>query len=323
MEIALYYSLQCPICWSIVDNKFIAQKIVRSERNVIQFMEECSGYDKDLSYRLKPGSCNFSNIEFDTTININQDGFRVSSDSTVKDNNCTIAFLGDSLTMGWGVEDYETYSSIISNKMRCNGYNMGVSSYGTVREVLRLNESNMPIPDYIVLQYADNDLKENRSFYNNSNSLDIMSEDKYNSIRSQYLIKKEYFFYKYTYVLFKGIFTHFKKRYNKLSKGNADKIKEVDYFYNAILKLKPKFKEVKLIIFELNSTNRNDNSFISALRKKYYKKLQEKFPNIILLSIEKDLNINNYFVFDDHMNVSGHKIIANKLEKFLLGRSNK
>ena len=59
-----------------------------------------------------------------------------------------------------------------------------------------------------------------------------------------------------------------------------------------ILKLKPKFKEVKLIIFELNSTNRNDNSFISALRKKYYKKLQEKFPNIILLSIEKDLNIN-------------------------------
>jgi lysophospholipase L1-like esterase len=321
LEITLFYSLKCPACWNVLDNKFIAQKIVRSERNVIQFIEGCSEYDKYLSYRLRPGSCNFDNIEFNTIVNVNQDGFRAISDNTINDNkDCTIAFLGDSHTMGWGVEDYETYASILTNKMQCKGYNMGVSSYGTVREILRLNESNITNLDYIVLQYSDNDLKENRSFYDNLNSLNIMSEGEYNSIRNQYLINKEYFFYKYSYVLFNSILKHFKKRYNKLSKNNSVfQMNEVDYFYNAISKLNPEFKEVKLITFELNGTNRNDNDFVNALNEKYHKKLNEEFPNITLLTVTDVLDINNYFVFDDHMNVSGHKIIANKLEELLLG----
>ena len=326
LEVVLYFSLQCPKCWSIVDNKFIAQRIVRADRNIIQYMEKCAEYDQDLSYRLKSGSCEFSNIEFNTTINVNQEGYRLVSDNTTNDNeSCTIAFLGDSLTMGWGVEDYETYASILTNKLQCKGYNMGVSSYGTPREVLRLNKSNIPTPDYIVLQYADNDIKENKSFYDNLNSLSIMSEDKYNSVRDRYLINKEYFFYKHSWVLFNAVRINFKEKYDSLSKNtnvsqinDVSQMNEVDYFYNALSKLNPEFKEVRLIVFELNSTNRNDDHFINTFNEKYHKKLLKEFPNIILLTVAKDLNISNYFVFDDHMNISGHKIIANKLEDAFL-----
>jgi lysophospholipase L1-like esterase len=73
-----------------------------------------------------------------------------------------IAVLGDSYAMGWGVNDRETFANILQDEVKRPVYNLGVSSYGTVRELLRLQQSALiDKVDTILIQYAGNDLMEN------------------------------------------------------------------------------------------------------------------------------------------------------------------
>jgi hypothetical protein len=73
-----------------------------------------------------------------------------------------IALLGDSYAMGWGVNDRETFANILQDELKRPVYNLAVSSYGTVRELLRLKQSGLVNRvDTILIQYAANDLMEN------------------------------------------------------------------------------------------------------------------------------------------------------------------
>ena len=47
----------------------------------------------------------------------------------------SILVLGDSIAMGWGVNDYETFSYLLEKNLKMKVYNLGVSSYGTIREI--------------------------------------------------------------------------------------------------------------------------------------------------------------------------------------------
>lgn len=321
LEAAISLSLKCPSCWSVVNNKFIAQKIVRSERNVIQFMDECSEYDKNLTYKLKSGVCSFSNIEYDTIVKADFNGFRQNiDDTTIEVQDCTMLFIGDSLAMGWGVESRETFGSLLAQHFDCKGINMAMSSYGTARQVASLNLSNFEDIDYIIWQYADNDLKENKVFYSNKNYLPIMSEEEYNSVVEVYQNRKKYYFFKYTYTLFNGVYKNIKR---KMSVGEEAKIsnsimQEEDYFINALSYLKKKYKNANLVLFEINSTNRNDMSFIGSLEKKYLHKMEEGFFKVSLIDMSKNLTDDDYFVFDDHMNAQGHRAVSDKLISALI-----
>ena len=43
--------------------------------------------------------------------------------------------------MGWGVNDDETFSALLEKNLNRNVYNLSVSSYGTRRELIRLEKS--------------------------------------------------------------------------------------------------------------------------------------------------------------------------------------
>jgi hypothetical protein len=133
----------------------------RGYRKIWQTQKDCIEPDEQLIYVPRIGGCRFRNAEFDTTLHF-EEGGRVRNSMPEKHSEIAIAVLGDSYAMGWGVNDGETFANVLQGELKRPVYNLAVSSYGTVRELLRLQQSGLiDNVDTILIQYAGNDLMEN------------------------------------------------------------------------------------------------------------------------------------------------------------------
>ena len=133
----------------------------KGARKIWQAQADCVAFDEQLIYKPKEGSCRFSNVEFNTVLNFSDEGRYTGT----KPPGMGIAVVGDSHAMGWGVEDEETFSAVLQRLSGRPVYNLAVSSYGTVRELMRLQKSGLlDKVDTIILQYCGNDLSENMGF---------------------------------------------------------------------------------------------------------------------------------------------------------------
>jgi len=78
-----------------------------------------------------------------------------------------IVVLGDSYTMGYGVNKEDLYLTILEKKLNDEGYtaeviNLGVSGFSNAEELITLENEGMRYePDLVVLAFYQNDLKEN------------------------------------------------------------------------------------------------------------------------------------------------------------------
>ena len=211
-EAVIALSFDYPQVWTHSPNKFFHQKLYRSQRNIIQFMPECAEHDRLLGYRNKTGECIFSNEEFETTVLIGEAGRLVKGKATKPVTLCSAVFLGDSHTFGWGVEQKETFSHLIASGLGCEARNYGVSSYGTARQAIDYNlrsSSTTREPNYIFVQYSDNDFKENITFLNNEGSLPTMSKETYEAAKLDYLNRQKYFPFKYGYIVLRRVTERF------------------------------------------------------------------------------------------------------------------
>lgn len=83
-----------------------------------------------------------------------------------------IAFVGDSIMMGWGVAEQETMPVQVLNTLRAQGYkvdgfNQGVGNYNTLQEYTTFKDKGLPLkPDIIVLAYFINDGEPMQSYGN-------------------------------------------------------------------------------------------------------------------------------------------------------------
>jgi len=96
------------------------------------------------------------------TVRTNADGFRDDEVAVAKDGRRRLVFLGDSLTLGWGVEREQTFEHLLEarlNQMRpTEVINLGVGNYNTTQEVnLFLDKGAKYQPDQVVLFYFIND----------------------------------------------------------------------------------------------------------------------------------------------------------------------
>lgn len=126
----------------------------------IQVRPECMEPDPDLVYRLKTGECRYDTDEFDTRV-------RVSTRHLREDHVVTkpsLVFLGDSFTLGWGVEREEAYPAMVARKLARPAVVVANSSYGTVRELLLLRRLALADFEAVVWQYYANDAPENEAF---------------------------------------------------------------------------------------------------------------------------------------------------------------
>ena len=282
--------------------KSIQKKIYfRGYRNIFHFSQNCINFDRHLLYKPKAGLCRFSNAEFDTSLTFGE-LIRVH-DSKIYDriNNDHIVVLGDSIAMGWGVNDNETFSYYLENLSKKKVFNMGVSSYGTIREIKKLKQS----PYYndqatIIIQYHRNDIYENKELNINK----IYSQEEFNQIFN----------------------------YNKKNQKNIKFIlrnykTSIRLFFSDILDII--FKEKNLELMNFN----DDKIYLEELIKTNFDLTNNRLIVIIpLLPWQKVINIpqhdeieylfiklkkKHYFIIDDHPNAIGHKEIAEKIYEYL------
>lgn len=147
--------------WSPIPLPLVRYLHIRFDRNVIQVMPECAVYDASVTYTLKPGRCVFASREFSNEYRVNSLGVRDDETSLMQPQT---VMLGDSLTMGWGVEQHEAFPQMFEARTGLRTLNAGISSYGTVRELRFLERIDRSALRNIVIQYTDNDALENLRF---------------------------------------------------------------------------------------------------------------------------------------------------------------
>jgi hypothetical protein len=92
-----------------------------------------------------------------------------------------IAFVGDSIMMGWGVAEKDTMPAQVLAALRAqgrkvDGFNLGVGNYNTLQEYASYKDKGAAMkPDIIVIGYFINDA-EPMPTYNNTNWLEEHSE---------------------------------------------------------------------------------------------------------------------------------------------------
>lgn len=268
-------------------------------RNIWQQQKECVSFDKDLLYIPKIGSCTFENAEFKTILNFKKE-FRSNGPTKIladkKDNN--IVVLGDSLAMGWGVNDHETYSSILERKTSRKVYNQGVSSYGTIRQVKRLiNSETYNNINTIVIHYHYNDFIENNELKINK----VYNTKKYDKIFEKnnvgifWLLRQLKRSFRTVYNEFKNVSFNRKKNFINLDLEKHMKIVEKIIVENL------DFTKKKIIILFIEESN--------MLISNFPKKSKNENVDYLILKLNKD----SFYIVDDHLNQLGHKIVADKI----------
>ena len=265
-------------------------------RNIWQSNKNCVEFDKDLIFIPKKTSCNFKNLEFDTKITFDKNG-RYSDHPNL--NKKSIAVIGDSFSMGWGVNDDETFSSILEKKINRPVFNLAVSGYGTVRQLMRLEKTNLLDKiDIIILQYCYNDVGENMGFKKNSEEQALQ---KFNTMVSgkpvsNWRILRKVARYSSTIPI-----DILRKKNEILDFSGHHRV------LKKILSNFPSIKDKKIYIFYTNGPNMKFSNFPFGS--------PEYSNNIFFLDI-KNKN-EHFFKIDGHLNRLGHKFIAEELSKVI------
>ncbi|MDH3711832.1 MAG: GDSL-type esterase/lipase family protein [Cyclobacteriaceae bacterium] len=151
---------------SLIVSILICEAILRLFVNVRDVGPAFSIYDEALGKALKK---NFSAVrvtpEFTMSLTTNSLGFRGPEIEDVGEE--SVLFLGDSFTLGYGVNDGEEFPALIRRKMRLRGdvatvinAGLGNSGNGWWLNWLKQNADRID-PRQVILQFYGNDLSDN------------------------------------------------------------------------------------------------------------------------------------------------------------------
>jgi hypothetical protein len=298
----------------------LVQQIYRHfNRSLIQFDEACAIYDPEVTYTLKPGTCTFGNLEFQNTFNVNRLGVR---DDEASLDGPEIIVLGDSHAMGWGVEQGETLSHVLARKCGLKVLNAAVSSYGTAREMMLLNRLDTSRLRYLIIQYADNDLPENRAFRERGGHLPISPRADYQRIVDYYAGQSGYYPGKYLFRLSMKVLKLEEPEPDQLRMDPVAPNEEAELFLFVLTHAsRAQLDGVQIIVFEVNQDIEPRRPFIAALNAAKHGDGQPPFVrHLVTLDTATVLTPRDFYVLDDHMKASGHQAIGEALSSLV--RSN-
>lgn len=280
------------------------------DRKIIQYRPECAHYNSELTYILRSGSCQVSNREFEVEYRINSAGLRDDEDSLLQPK---IVFVGDSHAMGWGVAGNASFPQLVEKQLGKKVLNASISSYGTVRELKLLNQLDTSNMELLVIQYCDNDFRENNVFYQQDNTLPISTRIEYEEVRDRHLRDSAYRPGKYSVYFLSQIFSELiaSSSSSNTASHKDNSIQEARRFINAIIHSPIDLSKVPILVIETNGHAQNDSFFIQALRSEASRlSMYAAVRNIQTLDVSNSLQKEHYFILDDHMNTQGHQRIA-------------
>lgn len=280
------------------------------DRNIAQ-VTDCGHYNDELFYTLAPGTCTFENREFSTQIYANSKGIR-DDESSLKQPD--IVVIGDSFSMGWGVNQEDCYPSIMEGLLSGkNILNASISSYGTARELILLDYLQTNIPELILIQYHPSDYEENEEYASN-NMLEISSKSTYDSLKKYIQSRNKYFPGKRISQLLK-----LKLMKSVMEKPRLSEKQEVDVFLQVLMNSPVNFENTQIIVFEIEHISTLNDVFINTLKNEINRRedLPEHLKNLQAISLSDLMIDSDFFILDDHLNSQGHKHLAQILYGFI------
>lgn len=303
---------------------------IHHARNIVQVERSCSEFDSAFFYRLKPNNqCTFSNVEFSTPIKTNGLGMRDDEASLSQPN---IICIGDSYTMGWGVNQEETFPAQLEKMTGQKVLNAGMSSFGTIRELrqfARLDTSNCR---WVVLQYCDNDMQEVKPYIDSNFRLQTSNAAAYDTLvrRSEwnhgYYPGKTFF----TVSMFK-----LKESIKSMTRKNAGEYSIVlgansrvtipesaKLFAETLRHSAPLFNNRSLIVLYAFEGGRKDSVFTAELQRLLQTSpYKEAIPGpVYVVNSSTLLTEQDNYLLDDHYRASGHQKIATAIASIIQGR---
>jgi hypothetical protein len=292
-------------------------------RRIIQVESNCSEFDQQFFYRLRPNvKCNFSNIEFSTLIETNSLGLR---DDEVSLSSPDVICLGDSYAMGWGVQQHESFPQRLERLSGLKVLNAGMSSFGTVRELRKLQTLDTANCKWIVLQYCNNDVEETKPFVDNNFSLNTSSKGSYDSLVRRYEWNRVYYpgktFLTVDNFLIRGIVKGMLKKDSMTQVGNVkvSMNESVRLFAETLANFNIPLENRRLIVLYVNTYDYPDERFTNGLQQLLQSAAyKDKFENkIFLLNTSNLLNKSDQYELDDHYKASAHEKIAVAIKRII------
>jgi lysophospholipase L1-like esterase len=199
-EGALELALSHPESWSRANGlrRLLRELHMEAEWPIIQFEPACARYDPEVTYTLRPGGCTVRDREFTVRYEVNRLGLRDDERSLVAPG---IIVLGDSLAMGWGVAQGESFPELLQARLGVVVLNAAISSFGTARELHLLQRLDRRGLRALVIQYCWNDNEENASYVEHGR-LVVASRAEYDNWVRSYAEALRYYPGKYILTLF-------------------------------------------------------------------------------------------------------------------------
>jgi hypothetical protein len=303
----------------------------------------------DFSIRVNRSNMAYKHTSIDGIFHFrtNNRGFRNDKDIEYvkKDNEIRILCLGDSHTLGYEVNQNETFSWVTENLLRQKGLNTtvinaGVAGFGNAEELVFLeNEGYKYQPDFVVLGFYGNDFEDNIK----SNIFSVQN-DSLKVLNFKYLpgINLQNFIYKYKIVhflgensylyafMFNSIWDFFKK------KRLSDKTKDIQtefaipnkqeysqYEYNLtdkIIERMHKFtskRNIPLIILDIPQIDMK-SSIPEKLVNHFINNSDTLFYSQDMLQEYKKLSKTHVPHGDRHISSETHNLLGNKIANYIL-----
>lgn len=287
------------------------------ERRIVQFLPECARYDDELGYLLAPGECRFANRGFDTQLQVNSAGLRDDEESL---SGPQAIVVGDSHTMGWGVEADEAFPSLIENDCSVPVLNAGISSYGTAREMRLLSKLDRSALKWLIVQYDSNDARENREFRQRGNRLVPMPHGDYKAIVEEQSRRQSYVPGQHTFRLSQLLGRLLVTRISPSTAsespdGSGEAARsEVGDFLNALLAGPALASDVRVIVFEVTGRGRRSDGFTKELRSTLAQgDLPEPWRSMQVLEPNDHTQFDHHLRIDGHLAASGHRTLSNRI----------
>ncbi len=287
-------------------------------RHVIQFDPACSVYDPELFYRLKPGTFVHRGLRFENEYSVNSLGVRDDEASLVAPE---VIALGDSHTMGWGLDQQSTFTQLIERESGRRALNLGISSYGTPREFLLLKRADLSALKVLIVQYDDNDLPENLRYLRDGCRLHVQPSpvwERFARLESQrrYFPGRHFLGLLLSAVRLAGTDERESMRPDEALGDRAHAMA-----FLAVLASfdRPELRKAQLIVFDVRNEVPRERavefSFAGALESlKRSGRCRELANRLVVLDLARELSRPECRqVIDNHMNEAGHRLIAKKL----------
>ena len=279
-------------------------------RTIIQYEPAFAQYDPELKYTFIPGTFIFQNLEYTTKYSINSIGIRDNEASLTKPE---IIVIGDSVPMGWGVQQHETFAKRIENETNIKVLNAAISSYSPVQAIRILDKIDTSNMKYLIFYYEHWKFSETHRYYTQRENFTTLDESTYQHLVRTYQMQKKYYFGKYFYLairqLIHGVISKIHlpilPKQPQPEKPPSMSQEATELLYTILHAGQTSLSTTHIIIV-------TEKDFIESLRSTVTKEYPDRVNRFTFIG-EPDISNNYAYILDDHPNAEWHKKVAHIL----------